>query len=129
MSSLIFGSDPNMAIAKKMLDATILRHEALASNLANVQTPGYQRIDLDPSFEAKLQTLFERGDNAGIEALTPSIQKDPNARAIGPDGNNVQLDSEMVQINQNALNHDFLSLFISNNIKHINAAISGEISN
>ena len=33
-------SQENYLISKKLLDATHLRHEALANNLANVETPG-----------------------------------------------------------------------------------------
>jgi len=34
----------NYVAAKKMLDATALRHEAIASNLANLETPRYKRV-------------------------------------------------------------------------------------
>ena len=118
----------NYDLAKKMLDATILRHEALASNMANSQTPGYKRIDLDPTFETQLQTLANQGDTEGVKALTPTLQQDMSAHAISPDGNNVQIDTEMIEMNKNTLNYDYLTQFISNNIKHINAAITGEIN-
>ena len=36
-------SQENYLISKKLLDATHLRHEALANNLANVETPGFKR--------------------------------------------------------------------------------------
>ena len=32
-------SQSNYLAAKKMLDASVLRHEAIASNLANLETP------------------------------------------------------------------------------------------
>ncbi len=118
----------NYDLAKKMLDATILRHEALASNMANSQTPGYKRIDLDPTFETQLQTLANQGDTEGVKALTPTLQQDMSAHAISPDGNNVQIDTEMIEMNKNTLNYDYLTQFISNSIKHINAAITGEIN-
>jgi len=39
-------ADSYYTAAKKMLDVTALRHEAIASNLANVETPGYKRLDV-----------------------------------------------------------------------------------
>ncbi len=33
----------NINIAKKAMDGSWLRHEALSNNLANVNTPGYKR--------------------------------------------------------------------------------------
>ena len=31
----------NYVVTKKLLDATVLRHQAIAGNLANVETPNY----------------------------------------------------------------------------------------
>ena len=45
-------SQTNYAATKKMLDATALQYEAIASNLNNIEKPGYKRIDLDSSFAA-----------------------------------------------------------------------------
>ena len=39
---------------KKMLDATVLRQEAIASNLANIETPNYKRVDVSPAFASEL---------------------------------------------------------------------------
>ena len=39
-------SQGNYLVSKKLLDATHLRHETLANNLANVETPGFKRRDL-----------------------------------------------------------------------------------
>ena len=36
---------------KKTLDASVLRHQAIASNLANLETPHYKRIDINPDIE------------------------------------------------------------------------------
>jgi len=47
-------NQPNYLAAKKMLDVTVLRHEAIASNLANVEVPNYKRLDVSPSFESQL---------------------------------------------------------------------------
>ena len=39
----------NYQASKKLMDMTVLRQEAIAANLANAQTPGYKRVDVDLS--------------------------------------------------------------------------------
>ena len=41
----IFQTD-NYQLARKLLDASVLRHEAIASNIANVETAGFRRLDI-----------------------------------------------------------------------------------
>ena len=50
----------NYVAAKKMLDLTALRHEAIASNLAHVETPRYKRLDVSSSFANELQQAASR---------------------------------------------------------------------
>jgi flagellar basal-body rod protein FlgB len=50
MVASLFSSD-NYTAVKKMMDVSAIRHAAIASNLANVSTPGYNRVDLSRSFE------------------------------------------------------------------------------
>ena len=47
-------NQPNYLAAKKTLDAVALRQEAINNNLANLETPGYKRVDLAPNFEQQL---------------------------------------------------------------------------
>ena len=55
-------NQPTYVAAKKMLDVTVLRQEAIASNLANLETPNYKRLDVAPSFEAQLSQAVASGD-------------------------------------------------------------------
>jgi len=41
-------NQPSYIATKVSLDVTALRHEAIASNMANIETPGYKRIDVAP---------------------------------------------------------------------------------
>ena len=51
-------------LAKKLMDGTALRQQAIASNLANAETPGYHRIDVSTDFEQRLRASFETGGSA-----------------------------------------------------------------
>src|SRR5947207_7419791 len=98
-------SQPNYLAAKKLLDATVLRHEAIASNLANIETPNYRRLDIAPSFQTELQQAMSSQNGNGIAGLQPRLEADPNAVANTRDGNTVQLESELVQLSKNFLAH------------------------
>src|SRR5262245_16403837 len=80
---------PNYVGAKKMLDATVLRHGAIANNLANLETPNYKRLDVASTFSAQLQQAMASQDSAQVANLRPSLATDPNAKTSKLDGNTV----------------------------------------
>ena len=59
-------SNPDYAASKALLDATALRHEALASNIANVETPGYKRVDIAPSFSEAFAAHLQAGGTGSL---------------------------------------------------------------
>lgn len=115
----------NYQLANKLLDASVLRHEAIASNIANAETPGYRRLDVSPDFANELRSLMRHGDMAAARELRPVLSEDPFARSIRPDGNTVALDNELLQMNRNLVEHDFLSELVSRNIRQLRLAITG----
>ena len=119
-------NDPNYLAGKKTLDAIALRQEAIASNIANLETPGYHRVDLSPSFQAELERACASGDPRQIAALQPVLAPDPNAVANSRDGNTVSLESEMMNLNQNLLAHAVETQLISNQLLKLQMAITGK---
>jgi flagellar basal-body rod protein FlgB len=119
-------NDPYYLAGKKSLDAIVLRHEAIASNIANLETPGYKRLNLAPSFKAELDRACAAGDSQQIAGLKPTIAPDPNAVAHSPDGNTVDLESEMMNLNQNTLAHAVQTQLISSALMRLKMAISGK---
>ena len=115
----------NYVAVKKMLDATALRHEAIASNLANLETPHYQRMDVNPSFAAELQQAMGSHDPARIRDLQPSLSVDPRAAANTQDGNTVQLESELIQLNQNTMAHTLQTQLVTGQLLRLRLAITG----
>ena len=82
-----------------------LRHEALASNLANVNTPGYRRQDVD--FASALQAAMPFGREAVAD--TPIAAQVDSAAPMRPDGNSVDIDAEAANLAQNALEYEALA--------------------
>lgn len=113
---------------KKMLDATVMRHEAIASNLANVETPNYRRIDVDKSFTNALQKAIKSGDNKHVSQLKPKFVVDESAISPNRDGNTVQLDKELINLQQNTLAHTLQTQLITGRLMKLKSAIQGRAS-
>jgi flagellar basal-body rod protein FlgB len=121
-------NQPNYVGAKKMLDATVLRHQAIANNLANLETPKYQRVDLAPSFQTELKRAVASNDASRVTSVQPSLSVDTEAVASNRDGNTVHLESELVQLNQNTLQHALEAQLITSSLVKLRLAITGKSS-
>jgi len=119
-------SHPTYLATKKMLDATVLRHEAIASNLANIETPNYRRLDLAPDFNQQLQQAMSAGNPTQVGQLHPKLAVDPSAHANGRDGNTVQLESELVQLSQNTVAHALETQLVSSHLSRLRMAVTGK---
>jgi len=119
-------SSTNYQAAKQLLDVATVRHEALATNLANVETPGYRRADLPRDFSAEFAARLRSGDLASAPAA--KIVEDLTATTQRKDGNNVELDKELLALSKNTAEYDTLTEFVSGSIKRLRMAITGRTS-
>jgi flagellar basal-body rod protein FlgB len=87
------------------------RQSALAGNLANVDTPGYVRKDVD--FHGALQAALSAGDKPSETTFSAT---DDAAAAVRADGNSVDVDAENSALAQNALEYDALARVSSTRI-------------
>jgi len=113
-------------LAGKLMDASVLRQDAIAANLANAETPGYRRMDLSPDFAAQLKASSENGSLS--DAPNPTLVEDPNARAVRADGNNVEIEHELLAMNQSSVEYEYEANIVTSNIKQLKMAISGQIT-
>jgi flagellar basal-body rod protein FlgB len=121
-------NQPDYLAAKKQLDAIALRQDAIASNIANLETPGYKRLDVAPAFNSELERACAARDPGQIAALNPQIAVDPNAAAVSPDGNTVNLESEMLEMNKNSLAGTLQTQLITTDFYRLRMAITGKSS-
>ena len=112
-------------IAGSGMAAESVRLNTVASNIANVSTPGYKRVDLGRTFEQELIKTIDGRDAAKIAALDPLVETDSLTPSTRADGNNVQLDSELLKLTTNTMNFDALSQFASGSLKQLRTAITG----
>ena len=117
---------PNYESAKKMMDVTELRQRAIASNIANVETPGYKRVDVPKSFKDELRQAIAAKDTRMLAALTPSVAVDPTAVARTQDGNTVQVEDELLKMNQNAMEHQMEVRLVNGTLNYLKLAITGK---
>jgi flagellar basal-body rod protein FlgB len=95
--------DTTQLALERAIGGAAQRHAALAANLANVNTPGYQRVDVN--FHDALRSALENGGDdprAAVEHTTFSAQRDATAVARA-DGNGVDADAESAKLAANAL--------------------------
>ena len=121
-------NQPDYLAAKKSLDAIALRQEAIASNIANLETPGYKRLDLAPSFQSELDRACASRDTSQIISLQPTLAPDSTAVPNSKDGNTVNLEKEMAQLSQNTLAHSLETQLVSNMLLRLRMAITAKSS-
>jgi flagellar basal-body rod protein FlgB len=95
--------DTTQLALERAIEGAGKRHEALAANLANANTPGYQHVDVD--FHGALAAAMGGGDDSrtALEGLSFSAAKDASAGATRADGSTVDVDAESAKLAANAL--------------------------
>ena len=122
--------------AVKSLDASVLRGKAIASNLANVMTPGYERIEVE--FESVLRREMNRikpdgsktdwdptSARAAFEKTEPVAYR-PRDPTLPGGINNVDIDMEAAKLSENQIFFNYAVKFIQAEKGMIDSAISGE---
>jgi len=131
-------------LLNRALDAYGLRHRTIATNIANITTPGYQakRVSFEEELSGALgpagvqgvlthkhhmpigrnplaaaQPLVEQAGAAG------NLQGDPMASGI----NNVDLDNEMAELAKNQLRYKFSSRLLADTFRGIQKSIRGTV--
>ena len=80
------------------------RHQALSNNLANVNTPGYKRQDVDFNLH-----LDDELSKAGGHVDRASRQTTTDQNSLRLDGNNVDLEREVMSIAETELRYQALT--------------------
>jgi flagellar basal-body rod protein FlgB len=85
------------------LRGSSLRQTLLTDNLANVNTPGYQRKDVD--FHATLASAMETGESPDTLSFSPTTD---STRVVRADGSGIDADQESAELAKNALEYQAL---------------------
>ena len=93
---------------ERAIQGASVRQTALASNVANANTPGYKPEDVD--FHSALRAAFAQGPDQvsrSLESASFSPQADSSA-AMQADGNGVDIDVENAGLAKNGLEYEGL---------------------
>jgi flagellar basal-body rod protein FlgB len=109
-------------LLSKLLDLTATKNKVIANNIANVNTPGYKKSEV--SFEKELLKAVESKNINKIKNLHESISLSTD-KATRKNGNNVDLDQELVTFYQMSDRHNIYLEILSKKFKGMIAAIQG----
>ena len=120
-------------VLDKAADGAWMRNQAIAHNIANADTPGYKRQDV--SFEAELKhalkaskyvSLDQKVDNlnkVGLSRINPRTYSDYAGYSYRLDRNNVDIDTENVELASNQLKYNALVQSINEEFSNIKTVL------
>jgi flagellar basal-body rod protein FlgB len=110
---------PQFDLLGRLVSATELRQRVISNNLANVNTPNYQRLDVE--FETALAQEL-KGNSQTTASPQVVATQGLTARA---DGNNVDIDQEIGQMNKNAMLQQTYLQLLGSQLEQMRLAIGG----
>ncbi len=117
--------DKMFPVLENLLSWTSKRQQALAANVANLDTPGYRAKDY--TFQEQMQSLALAATSgkhiAPAEAASNErlVEVDTPGK---PNGNSVNLDRELTEITKNGLQYVTLVQYLNHRIRTLRAAIT-----
>ena len=119
-------STPALTVLEKGLEASSLRQKVLVNNVANIDTPGFKRSDVD--FQVALDVAMGNKSNLSLKTTLPghitgsatggnqsSVVTDQST-SMRNDSNNVDIDREMANVAENGLYYNGLTRAISSQL-------------
>ena len=132
IKELLFNQKPDILLTK-MLDKSALNQRVIASNVANIGTPGYERLGV--SFDEKLARAMRLSKKIKIsdprhipspdwvKEIKPEVVKIEDGYWNGI--NNVNIDEEMVDLAKNQLDFNIGVRLMSSKFNALRTAIRG----
>ncbi len=111
--------DNTQLALERAISGASMRQEVLSNNLANAETPGFQRSDVD--FHTTLAAAMKTGSASRIDATTFPAQTDP--QTLRADGNGVDIDVESANMAKNGLEYEALVSTAKARIQILRAAM------
>ena len=100
----MLNADPLLALLSRALDAAALRQSVHATNIANVDTEGYRRLEV--IYSAELQRLNAAGPALDLDQALEWSKPEPVV--VESAESRVRLDTEMAQMAENSVRYQAL---------------------
>ncbi len=121
---MITGMDASSNLLEKMMNVSATKHKVIANNIANVNTPGYKRMEV--SFEDQLSRAIQDAPVSKLVNLQPKIvvsRDKEGSGSIRNDGNNVNIDSEITSLVKNTLSYNIYTQLLGKKMDMVKSAI------
>ena len=110
-------------VLQRGLQGASLRQQLLSNNLANANTAGFKRSDVD--FESSLNAALSSNDpTRAAEDVSFQPQTDTTS-AMTPDGNNVDVDQELSNLTENSVQYQALAAVERSRLQMLQTAMGG----
>lgn len=125
----IFGN--SMPMSSKSLDFLWTKQKVISNNIANVDTPGYKSkyVTFEETFRNRIVAAAKSEEKASMpRAINNSgwVVHNTNDETARADGNNVQLDTEMMEMTRTALQYQHLISSVNGDVQRFTTAIRGQ---
>lgn len=118
-------------VLDKAADASWKRNEVISNNIANVDTPGYKRKDVQ--FESYLvsalvgdNSLDKRVADVDLNTLNSTVYTDNASLSYRLDGNNVDIDTESANLAENQIRYYALLDSMTQEFSRIKAVLTAK---
>jgi len=125
----------HIKLREKALDATWLRNEVIAQNIANVDTPGYKKSTV--AFEEYLDNVMDSGSfkgnttdkrhipigKADADRVSIRVTRKYETLSTRLDGNNVDIETEMAELAKNNIRYNTLVQSVSKEYARLKSVI------
>ncbi|MDD3367764.1 MAG: flagellar basal body rod protein FlgB [Lachnospiraceae bacterium] len=117
-------------VLDKAADGAWLRNDAISNNLANANTPNYKREDVD--FESQLkkalgssryESMDSKVSNVNLKSLNPVTYTDSANYSYRLDGNNVDPDTENVELAANQVKYEGLMNSVTQEFRNLQSVL------
>ena len=119
---------------EEVINFTQARHQVLAGNIANLDTPGYRTRDLDcRMFQSQLKEAISardrsHGGDASLGSAAPADHFEhvrDNLKAIlYHDQTNVGIEQQATEISKNQIQHNVATTILASQFQLLGAAVS-----
>ncbi len=124
-----------LLVIEKFLNLSLTRQAAISSNIANANTPNYKarKVNFEDELknalnmqegEIKLKATDSRHFSSGGDVENVSVETEISSEPARADGNNVDLEKEMVELTKNNIKYNLGIQVINKMFKDIEYAIT-----
>ena len=116
--------DTTDLLLQRGLEGASMRQQVLANNLANANTAGFKRSDVD--FQSALASALDDGSSSegALDSLSFQPQTDTTS-SMRADGNNVDFDQENSNLTENAVEYEAMLSVAHARMQMLRTAMGG----